>query len=172
MTQATYRYVEESDLDTQGVFDTAGIDINQIFDANARIPTHSISRMWQTLVHRTGNPTLIYDVVKYIEPSMLHAMGHAWITSATLLEALQRFVRYHRMLSTNFHVSLERAQGTWQLVGNPIDPGDYQLGDGIIAFTLQMCRYSYGDDLCPLNVSVTRLEPREFAACASTSPSG
>jgi AraC-like DNA-binding protein len=91
---------------------------------------------------------------------MLHAMGYAWIASRTLSEALERFIRYHRMLSTNIAMSLERAQGVTQLVASMIDTIP-EATESVIVFSLQLCRQSFGDDLVPMQVKLTRQPPQD-----------
>ncbi len=68
--------------------------------------------------HETKHPCLVVEVVKHVKPSMLHAVGHAWITSPTLLAAFQRCGRAHSMLCTNVEFNLTRMQGpgTWWLI--------------------------------------------------------
>lgn len=161
ISQAMYDTLEEKGVDADELFTRCGIDPNLRFDSEARFPVYATNRLWQAAIYKTRNPSLIYEVVAKIKPQMLHAMGHAWIVSRSLLDALKRFVRYHRILSTNVAVSLEEAQGSYQLVVNVIDPMESLSSDGILAFTLHMCREAYGKDLAPLQVQLTRLEPRD-----------
>jgi AraC-like DNA-binding protein len=161
LSQAIYSYLESQGLDAEKLFGRAGMDAARIYDADARFPVYAINRLWQIARHETNNPCLVYEIVHHIEPRMLHAMGHAWIVSRTLIEALQRFVRYHRMLSTNMDIRLERAQGAWQLMGRVFESGGDDSTDGLLAFTLHMCREAYGNDLTPLQVQLSRAEPAE-----------
>ena len=47
--------------------------------------------------------------MSYFDITIADAMGYAWLASRNPKEALERFVRYHRMLSSNVEISLERA---------------------------------------------------------------
>ena len=161
ISQALHDTLEEKGVDADELFARCGIDPNQRFDSEARYPVYATNRLWQAAIYKTKNPSLIYEVVPKIKPYMLHAVGHAWIVSRTLLDALKRFVRYHRMLSTNVEVKLEEAQGSYQLVVNVIDPMESLNSDGVLTFTLHMCREAYGQDLTPLQVQLTRMEPRD-----------
>ena len=161
ISQALHDTLEGKGIDADELFTRCGIDPNQRFDSEARYPVYATNRLWQAAIYKTKDPSLIYEVVPRIKPHMLHAVGHAWIVSRTLLDALRRFVRYHRMLSTNVEVKLEEAQGSYQLVVNVIDPMESLSSDGVLTFTLHMCREAYGDDLTPLQVQLTRLEPRD-----------
>jgi len=161
LLQGYFNYLESQGYDAAEFFRRAELDASRIYDADARFPVFNINRLWQIALQETGNPCLLYEVVHHFEPTMLHAMGHAWIVSRTLLEALQRFVRCHRMLSTNVDIKLERAQGSWQLVGHLIYAADENVTDGVLALSLHMCRKSYGEDLVPLHVQLTRSKPED-----------
>jgi len=97
--------------DAADMYRRAGLDSALIHDVNARFGVSQNNRLWRIAFEETQRPCLMYDVVGYIEPWMLQAMGYSWISSQSLLSALQRLVRYHRMLSTNMEIELEQMQG-------------------------------------------------------------
>jgi len=159
LTQALYSTLQQKGIDADALFERCGLDPSKRLEADARYPIFGSNRMWQAAIYETKNPCLIYEVVGNVKPTMLHALGHAWIASRTLLEALQRFARYHLLLSNNVDIRLEEAQGSYQLICNVIDPLDSYNTDGVVAFVLEMCRQSYGKNLVPLEVQLIRLEP-------------
>jgi AraC-like DNA-binding protein len=159
LAQSLYSTLEQKSIDADALFERCGLDPSKRLDADARYPEYGSNRMWQAAIYETKNPCLIYEVVHNVKPTMLHALGHAWIASRTLLEALQRFARYHLLLSNNVDIRLEEAQGSYQLICNFLDPMDSYNTDGIVAFVLEMCRQSYGNDLVPLEVQLSRMEP-------------
>ncbi|HIE82655.1 MAG TPA: AraC family transcriptional regulator, partial [Dehalococcoidia bacterium] len=159
ISQAMFSYLESLHLDTHAIFNRAGLDANDAFDPAARFPTYATTRLLQIAIRETGEECIVYRMMSYFDITMAHAMGYAWLASRNLHEALSRFVRYHRMLSSNVEVSLERAQGSWQLNGKLIDTGQRVANEGVLIFCFQMCRLSYGKDLVPLNVQLTRARP-------------
>ena len=161
LAQATYNCLDSKGFDAAEMFQRAGLDPARMYDPDARFGGAENIRLWRIAVHETRQPCLIYEIVNYVEPWMLHAVGHAWISSHTLLAALQRFERSHRMLSTNVEVKLEKLQGAWQLTGSVVDPIEHPSSDAVLAFTLHMCRKSYGSDLTPMEVQLIRLEPTD-----------
>ena len=174
MAQATYNFLDTEGYDAADIFDRAGLDASQIYEADARFPIASTMRLWHIAIRETKRACLFYDVVKFVEPWMLHAVGHPWVASSTLLAALKRLERYHRMLSTNVTIKLEPLQGSWQLIAEVEDPTEHPATDAVLAFTLQMCRRSFGGDLYPLQAGLIRLEPldaspiEEFFGCELT----
>ncbi|HIL94563.1 MAG TPA: AraC family transcriptional regulator, partial [Pseudomonadales bacterium] len=161
MAQATFNYLDSSGLDAPAIFKSAGLDSKDIFDPNARFPAYATNRLLQIAIRETGEECIIYRVMDYYDITMAHAMGYAWLASRNLKEALDRFVRYHRMLSSNVEINLERAQGSWQLIGKLIETGHREANEGVLVFCIHMCRISYGKDLIPINVQLTRTKPAD-----------
>lgn len=161
LAQAAHKYLTTQGFNADDMFRRAGLDVANLYHADARFGVAQSIRLLRIAIQETGRSTLPYEVVTYIEPWMLQAVGHAWITSPTLLSALQRFERYHRMLSTDVVIKLEQLQGAWRLTANVLDPMEHPARDAVLAFTLEMCRRSYGEDLVPLQVQLSRLEPAD-----------
>ncbi len=159
LTQAMFNYLNSLGLDAPAIFKRAGLNSEDIYDSNTRFPIHATNRLLQIAEYETGEECIIYRVVDHFDLSMAHAIGYAWVASRNLKEALERFVRYHRMLSDDVDIRLERAQGSWQLIGKLIDTGQREANDGVLAFCVHMCRQSYGEDLVPLYVQLTRTIP-------------
>ena len=157
--QAFSNCVDALGFDAESMFTRAGLDFSKIYDADARFGVAEVYQLWRIATAETKHPCLLFEMATYLEPWMLHAVGHAWITSPTLLAALQRLERSHRMLSTNVEIKLVQLQGAWQLSVNVIESMDDT--DGAFACVLQMCRLCYGDDLKPLEVHLIRLEPKD-----------
>lgn len=161
LTQGTFNYLQEHEFDAEDMFRRAGLDPEKRTDPDYRYGINETRRLWRIAFKETGNACLVYDVVKYIEPWMLHAVGHAWVSSQTLLSALKRLERYHRVLSTQIEMKLEPLQGAWQLETKVLEVDQNPATDGVNAFVLEMCRRSYGNDLVPLQVQLIRLEPMD-----------
>lgn len=159
LAQALYTTLEQKGVDADELFRRCDVDPGKRFDPDARYPAYASYRMWQAAIYATKNPCLIFEVVDNIKLTMLHALGHAWLVSRTLLEALQRFARYHRLLSTNVDIRLEEAQGSYLLICDVLDPMDNYNSDGVLAFVLRLCRKAYGEDLVPVEVQMIRMEP-------------
>lgn len=161
LSQATYNYLVENGYDAASVFEKAGLDPATRLDPDQRYAIEDTIRLWRIAIAETRHACLVYEVVQYVEPWMLNAVGHAWVSSDNLLAALKRFERSQRMLSTNVSIKLEKLQGAWQLVAGVVDPYHHPVTDGVLAFTLAMCRKSFGQDLVPLQVQLIRLEPMD-----------
>jgi AraC-like DNA-binding protein len=86
--------------DPMPVYRQAGIDPARIDVSGARYPYSAMQKLWEASVQATGDPCFGLKVGQNIRPTTFHALGFSWIASRTLLESLQRFVRYSRLVTT------------------------------------------------------------------------
>jgi AraC-like DNA-binding protein len=87
-------------IDPQEVFAVAELDMSRLKVPGARYPWARLHVLWEEAMRRTGDPCFGLVVGARVRVAAYHAIGCSWISSATLLEALQRLVRYRRVLST------------------------------------------------------------------------
>jgi AraC-like DNA-binding protein len=170
--QAFAACVTNMSIDPERLFTEACLDFTRINDPKARFDTGEMNQLWRLAKHETKIPCLVVEVVKHVQPSILHAVGHAWITSPTLLATFQCCERAHSMLSTNVEFHLRRMQGAWDLTANLKESSDNT--DAVIALILQMSRITYGNHLTPLEVHLIRSAPEDtspiddFLGCSVT----
>jgi AraC-like DNA-binding protein len=150
--QSTVNYLIHENIDAEDLLRRADIDPEIIYDSGARLPEYLSTRFWNIVLDETGDPYLYYKVVNFVEPGMLHAFGYAWMVSRTLREALTRLARYHRLITPNVEFRMERGQGVIQVIAREVDTDDPV--DGVVPFTLRLCRISGGDQLRPLQVEL------------------
>ena len=159
LAQAMFNFLDSSGHDATAIFERAGFNLNELYDSNARFPIYTENRLFQIATQVTGEECIWYRMADHLDITMSHAMGYAWLASRNLKDALERFTRYQRMLSTNMDIKLEPAQGSWHLIGKLLDTGQREDNDGVLAFCIFMCRQSYGEDLTPLSVQLSRTKP-------------
>jgi len=95
--QAFTASIEDCGCDSRSLFEEAGLDIDDITVPYARYPEEKTKKLWALAKVATGNPTLGLAVADYMHPASIQMIGTAIVSSATLLEGLQR-------LSRIFHV--------------------------------------------------------------------
>ena len=160
--------------DPEPLFRQAGIDIHRTSDPNARFPVTSMQQLWQLAVDNTGDPCFGLSAAAQFQPAALHGLGLAWLVSDTLRDALNRLVRYSRLISTAAELRLEDTCSGIKLVVNPpagITVYVYASLDAAMAVFLRMCRTTGGDEIRPGYVTLMRPRPpcanrfeREFGA--------
>jgi AraC-like DNA-binding protein len=86
------------------------------------------------------------------------ALGYAMLASNCLRTALERVVRYHRVLTDEQPLKLDETEAglTVSLVFSHDIP---ERDDAVLAVLMRMCRLNYIDDLAPVSVTLTRPKP-------------
>lgn len=168
---SVWRALESYGVDPAVLFERAGLDPGKLYDAEARYPDSRLYKLWQLSLEATGDPYIGLKVASYWHPSVAHALGYAWLASATLKDALERTVRYFRMVSDKEKLILTETDEEFRLIiENPIV--DYPTAaedvDASFAAVVSLCRMCNGDAFNPLRVTMRRPElpdPKPFAEC-------
>jgi len=87
-------------IDPQPIFAAVGIDRDICTKPGARVSVVKMHKIWNRAVEVTGDPMFGLKVGRNARPSDFHVLGHAWLASASLLDAMQRLCRYGKILST------------------------------------------------------------------------
>lgn len=107
------------------------------------------------------DPALGIHSAKFLHPSHLGALGHAWLASSSLRTALQRAERFSHMSHEHINLSLQDSPGRvtfiYRMRQQPTRPG--LVGDSVVAGLFILCRYNFGPELIPAEVTLKRPEP-------------
>lgn len=114
---------EDYGVDPLPVFAEAGIDSNSLAQPGARIGFARMDALWEIAARASGDRWFGITAGARAEPAHFYVLGHAWLASATLLDALQRVVRYGKVLSTTLaNLSIREEGDTIALVEEFPDP--------------------------------------------------
>jgi len=157
-----WRALEARGIAPRPVFEHAGVNSDQLQDAGARIPLPAMTRLWDAAVEASGDPCFGLSAGQHVHPTTFHALGYAWLASHTLREALDRFVRFTRLVSTaltlrTVAVGAEVELG-FESVGSAL-PFSLAAADAGAVALVALCRISYGEAFCPLRVRLQRPRP-------------
>ena len=98
-------------IDPAEVFAEAGLDMSRLEIPGARYPWPNLRKLWEAASRFSGDPCFGLKAGQRVRISSYHAIGFSWVSSATLLEALERLCRYRAVLSTvDIEVSLAREE--------------------------------------------------------------
>lgn len=142
----------------------AGIDPAKLLDSNARFAFPAITRLWELATEVTGDACFGIKVIDYWHPSNLHALGFAWLASATLKEAIQRAERYVRIVNSAATMTLTETSEGYEICpatvlnNSKVQPAISAIDAGM-ALTLHLCRMSTHKDLMPLRMDIKRPKP-------------
>lgn len=150
-------------LDADAVFEKAGADPKRRFQEGARYSLAQAAAIWRHSVGITRDPALGLNVAQQANPHYLHALGLAWMASTNVLDALQRLVRYHHVVTTIVTMSLKETpeQGclVFELPHVPEMDDLHEVRDCVALSVLRMCRQLAGRGLAPLDVHLKRPTP-------------
>lgn len=106
----------EYGLDPVPTLHEVGIDPLILEDCERRLDLASITPLWERCVARTGDPGFGLRVVRYTQPADLYGIDLALYSSATLGQAVQRYVRFMPLLTTVTRARLFADEhGDWHL---------------------------------------------------------
>jgi AraC-like DNA-binding protein len=154
-----WRALEARAIAPRPVFDRAGVDGSQLHDAGARIPLTTMTRLWELAVEVTQDPCFGVSAGQFVHPTTFHALGYAWLASPNLREALDRFVRYTRLVSTALTLRTVAVGAEVELTLEAVSHGvpvSLAAADAGVVSLITLCRTSYGDAFHPLRVRLQR----------------
>ncbi len=163
------RALEARGIDGAALLRRAGCDPALFQVSETRIPNHVIQRVFELAEEATGDPCFGLDVGRQVRGVALHAVGYAWLASATLLDAMSRLARYTRVLTDFWRAELREEPRGLRFIVRYADPQAVRplsRQDAVLAGILQLCRLTYGDAFAPLEATVAReplADPRRFA---------
>ena len=82
-----WQELQERDLGARDIFVAAGLDPVRLQDPNARFPVPGMQRLWQLAEEHSGDPAFGVAAGMRWNPTTFHALGYAWLASATLAQA-------------------------------------------------------------------------------------
>jgi len=148
-------------LDADAIARRAGIDPGAL-GAEARVGRDALNRLWGLAVEATGDPAFGLEVPRFTSQTTFHALGYAVLASVTLKEALERMIRYRRLIGDVLRLELIDAGDRYRFVidvsANPEVP--YQAVDAIASTCVRQARHLHGSRPCePLAVGFARPAP-------------
>jgi AraC-like DNA-binding protein len=160
-TNILWQLVEANGQDPADLYRDVGIDPDLRNKPGARIPSPLVNRLWARATEIIDDPCFGLMAHKYWHPSYFHALGYAWLASHTLREALNRFVRYLRIVSEKIFLNLEESPAgltltlSYKILGMRV-PAQIDMG---MAMSIHICRLNFGQDLKPVAVSFMHDKP-------------
>ncbi len=157
---------EDYGVDPLPLFAEVEIDTRKFARPGARISFARMDRLWRLAAEASGDRWFGLVAGERAEPAHFYVLGHAWLASETLLDAMQRLVRYGRVLSTTFsNVSIREERTRIAFIEEfPIPdwtPSRVAEEFGFTAF-FKLCEYMTHEPIRPLSVEL--IFPRDDAA--------
>ncbi|MEZ5378486.1 MAG: AraC family transcriptional regulator [Acidimicrobiales bacterium] len=161
-TDTLVRALESRGVDPQPLLDASGITRTQLADPEARLPLAASTRLWQHAVEATGDDGFGIEVSRHVTAGSFHAMGSAFLTSASLRLALERVARFSRITADVARGTVEETDGEFSLVigwrSARERPAPAAL-DAVLAAIVRSARSLLGRELAPIALRLERPQP-------------
>ena len=158
ITEVIARTLEAYQIDSKALFESFGLPAEPFRNPDARVPKDAMENIWEEAARLTRNPCIGFEVGRNFHATNLHAVGYAMLASSTLREALERLVRYQRLLSTAAEMDLIEEDGLLHLQIDP-SPGVDLADDASFAAVVQFCRDLTDPEFNPRSVRMMRPAP-------------
>ncbi|NEX63683.1 AraC family transcriptional regulator [Noviherbaspirillum galbum] len=148
-----------------GLLRDAGICLDETRNPDARFSPESISRLWELAVERSKNPYLGLAMPDIAHPASFDVIVHVMMTCPDLMAALERFLRYMRIVSDAADIRLVKndiGHGlTIALVDTGHSPPRARI-EFVVLTILNILRWITGLNLRPLSVDFPYPEPSDL----------
>ena len=159
------RLLEWHGLDAAGIARGAGIDLAAIPAPGERIEVDKIDAILRVAIPLIRDPAFGLHAAHCWHPSELGVLGYAWLSSSTLRTALERTVRYSRLIGERGATEIEDTRQGLRVRfganrGNPaVVPVSAVVVDIAMAVLLSLCRMNAGAALRPVGATLRRGKP-------------
>lgn len=151
-------------LDAAALFRQAGLELSDLDDPEARFAPEKVSQLWQVAIDRSGNPLLGLKVSEASTPASLDAVAYVMMSCPNLLVALERLIRYVRIISDAADLALVEEEGGYAMTVHLADGGrpvPRQRVEFVMMTTLSFCRWITGRHFIPLRVDFAERAPAD-----------
>lgn len=138
-------------IDPVPIYEELGVDPAGPADGGERQSNRVVDAMFQKAFAASEDPAIGIEVGLRSEPRHFFVIGHVWIASATLADALGKLVRYEAILNSgNTDLRFERRGDYYVLSEGYPNMADYPgklRADNGLAGVLKMCSTALGEPL-------------------------
>ena len=150
-------------LDPVPLLEASGINPAAVTDPNERIPYDRVQDFYDRVAELIPDPNFGLKCEAFWHPTQMGALGYAWMTSHTLRSALQRLVRFSKIINEYSHIELKETSESLSLVINTPSEEDVAAFriDGVMAMLLAMAQSNAGEEFHPQSLKVSHPEPKD-----------
>lgn len=151
-------------LDAAELLAAAHIDPSSLEAPGAWVASEDVSRLWEIAAARTGNPAIALVGRHRPRPKSFDVVGYAMMSCANLHDALERLIRYLRILSDTIGIRRTEGGGEYRLdfdIHGGSRPVPRHRIEYILVTLLDFCRWVSARPLVPKAVAIAYPRPRE-----------
>lgn len=157
-----WRIIAKYGIDPEPVFREAGLEPALLTEPRARYASEKIVKVWMRASELTADPCFGLEAADTWRPTDYHAVGYALLASSSLRKALERLVRYVRIV--NDMAELELTTTERRVTITLVHPASATLllaqqEQARWAALTAVCRSIYDGPLDPLELSLEQAAP-------------
>ena len=153
---------EAANLNAADLFESVGLDIQDLNDSQAGFKQDDLSRLWREASRASGDPAIGLLMSNSPVVSVFNTFSYGILASENIQSALARLIRYQRIIGEAMNASLsEEANGyrlTIRVEGN-LEPLAYQGFDGALAIMMTTISWAAKMEVIPLEICFLQPEP-------------
>jgi len=160
-TNLLWKYMESCGIDPEPIYIKAGINPKLLSNPQARININCVDELWRLADTIIDDPCLGVKMSEFWHPSMMGALGYAWLVSSTLRRGMNRTVRYIHVVTEDLNLELTDTPAGLKL-SLDLEKSIFTLPqhhDLVMAIIMHMCRFNYGDELLATEIKLAHAEP-------------
>lgn len=160
-TKILYKLLGKYKLDSEQIFNEAGIQKKDLTNVSKRISYDIIHKLWDQASELIDDPCFGLKGIEVWHPSDLSALGYAWLTSATIRDALKRLQQFIRIATDLYRLEITESETGYELIFDFRDKKTLNMAeaDASMAIVMEMCRIDLEKPVSPVLVSLVHPEP-------------
>jgi len=159
--------VQTMGLDCEELCQSSGFEYSFLKENDGRIDADLAFTFWQKLAEKTNNPEIGLTLASNIKLGGFKAFGFSLMASDTMKEAMERLVRFQKIMGDGGNITLKSHDEHYSLdinlIGNQLDV-PHQPIDATFAFLLNITRWILSSDVQPQGVYLKRKAPTTHQA--------
>ena len=144
-------------LDAARLFSSAGLDIDDTLDAEARFPARQVDLLWHLSSVQANDPFIALQPGPMQPPSAFDTLAYAMMSCETLGDAVDRLLHYCTAVSDAVDLRCDRHDPGATIQVHPTEPDvpgrSLRLDYTLVTF-LHFCRWLTGQPVTPLAVAL------------------
>ena len=159
-----WRLLEAHDIDADTLFRQSGFDPAHMSEPRMRYPKEAFRTLWAEVLTITGIDSIGIEAGRFYSPFDLSALGVSFLSSTTLMEALQRLHRYESIVNSTLAFTIAETAKRVDVLSD----ANFQFEevarihqDIRLSVLVDLCRKGLGPALNPVEVAFTYPEPKD-----------
>jgi len=161
---AIYNTLKRASLDAEQIFEACGIPVDYLSDPNQRIDTDKTWKLWKLAVKYTKNDAFGLDSVEFLMDDDHNALMLAVKASSNAREAIDRSLKYYRLLSTALTLTTNYSHKFTLKVHSPPNQKENArvAVDAAIGFIYKQAIILGSKPILPLRIDFMRPPPKNI----------